>query len=164
VNADQITRILSLPIAQELLTGPHLARLAYTGLDGGPRVVPIGFLWNGHQLDMWTAVGSAKIEALAADPRVALTIDTAGIPPRVLLIRGTATLTTHEGVPDGFVEAAPKTVPADQLEQWEAGVRGLYDSMVQVSVTPTWVKLLDFETTIPSAVQQLVDAKTAGAS
>jgi nitroimidazol reductase NimA-like FMN-containing flavoprotein (pyridoxamine 5'-phosphate oxidase superfamily) len=162
VNTDQIAEILSRPIAQELLTGPHLARLAYTGLDGAPRVVPIGFLWNGRELDMWTAVGSAKVKALAADPRAALTIDTAGIPPRVLLVRGTATLTTHQGVPDGFIEAAPKTVPPDQLEGWTAGVHALYDSMVQVSVTPSWVKLLDFETTIPSAVQELVDARSAG--
>jgi hypothetical protein len=101
------------------------------------------------------------VKALAVNPRAAVTIDTAGIPPRVLLVRGTVTLTTSDGVPDGFVEAAPKAVPADQLAQWEAGVRGLYDQMVQVRVTPTWARLLDFETTIPQAVQQLVDAKTA---
>ena len=45
------------------------------------------------------------------------------------------------------------------MPDWEAGVRALYDSMVRVRVTPTWVKLLDFETTIPQAVQELVDAK-----
>jgi hypothetical protein len=161
MDTDQIAGVLAQPIAQELLTGPHLARFAYTGLDGAPRVVPIGFLWNGHELDMWTAVGSPKVKALAANPRAAVTIDTAGIPPRVLLVRGTVTLTTIDGVPDGFVEAAPKAVPADQLAQWEAGVRGLYDQMVQVRLTPTWARLLDFETTIPQAVQQLVDAKTA---
>jgi hypothetical protein len=161
MKADQIAAVLAQPIAQELLTGPHLARFAYTGLDGAPRVVPIGFLWNGRDLDIWTVPGSAKVAALAADPRVAVTIDTSGMPPRVLLVRGTVTLTTMDGVPDGYVEAAPKAVPADQLPQWEAGVRALYDQMVQVRVTPSWVKLLDFETTIPQAVQDLVDAKAA---
>ena len=161
MKADQIAAVLAQPIAQELLTGPHLARFAYTGLDGAPRVVPIGFLWNGRDLDLWTVPGSAKVAALAADPRVAVTIDTSGMPPRVLLVRGTVTLTTIDGVPDGYVEAAPKAVPADQLAQWEAGVRALYDQMVQVRVTPSWVKLLDFETTIPQAVQDLVDAKGA---
>ena len=161
MKADQIAAVLAQPIAQELLTGPHLARFAYTGLDGAPRVVPIGFLWNGRDLDIWTVPGSAKVAALAADPRVAVTIDTSGMPPRVLLVRGTVTLTTIDGVPDGYVEAAPKAVPADQLPRWEAGVRALYDQMVQVRVTPSWVKLLDFETTIPQAVQDLVDAKGA---
>ena len=161
MDADQVAAVLAKPIARELLTGPHLARLAYTALDGAPRVVPIGFLWNGTQVDMWTVPGSAKVRALTADPRVALTIDTAGMPPRVLLLRGTAALTTVDGVPDGYVEAAPKTVPADQLEQWEAGVRALYDSMVQIRVTPTWATLHDFETTLPQAVQDLLDAKAA---
>jgi hypothetical protein len=161
MNADQVATVLAKPIAQELLTGPHLTRFAYTGLDGAPRVVPIGFLWNGTDLDIWTVPGSAKVRALAADPRVALTIGTAGMPPRVLLLRGTAALTTIDGVPDGYVEAAPKTVPADQLEQWEAGVRALYDSMVQIRVTPTWATLHDFETTLPRAVQELLDAKAA---
>lgn len=164
MDATQIDAVLAHPIAQELLTGPHLARVAYTGLDGAPRVVPIGFLWNGRELDIWTLPRSAKVRALSADPRVAVTIDTSGMPPRVLLLRGTATLTRIEGVPDGYVEAAPKAIPADQLEEWEAGVRALYDEMVQVRITPTWAKLLDFETTIPSAVQELVDAKSSSAS
>ena len=41
---------LAKPIAQELLTSSIPARFAYTGLDGGPRVVPVGFLWNGAHL------------------------------------------------------------------------------------------------------------------
>jgi hypothetical protein len=36
-------------------------------------------------------------------------------------------------------------------------VRSLYyDGMVRVVVTPTWVKLIDFETTLPSAVEELI--------
>lgn len=162
MDADQIATVLAHPISQELLTGPHLSRLAYTGLDGAPRVVPIGFLWNGCEIDLWTLPRAAKVRALAADPRVALTIDTTGMPPRVLLVRGTAALTTVDGVPDGYIEAGPKAIAEDQMPEWEAGVRALYDQMVQVRVTPTWAKLLDFETTIPQAVQDLVDAKAAG--
>ena len=39
---------------------------------------------------------------------------------------------------------------------WEAEVRSLYDGMVRIVVTPTWAKLIDFETTLPSAVEELV--------
>jgi hypothetical protein len=35
----------------------------------------------------------------------------------------------------------------------------LYDSMVEIRITPTWAKILDFETRIPSAVEELVREK-----
>jgi hypothetical protein len=43
-----------------------------------------------------------------------------------------------------------------------AGVQGLYDEMVVITITPTWAKLLDFETTIPKAVEDLIKEKGAG--
>jgi hypothetical protein len=39
---------------------------------------------------------------------------------------------------------------------WEAEVRSPYDAMVRIVVTPTWVELVDFGTTLPSAVAGLV--------
>jgi hypothetical protein len=44
----------------------------------------------------------------------------------------------------------------EQRVEWEAGVRSLYDGMVRIVVTPTWAKLIDFETTLPSAVEELI--------
>jgi hypothetical protein len=36
-------------------------------------------------------------------------------------------------------------------------VRSLYhDGMVRIVVTPNWAKLIDFESTLPSAVEELV--------
>ena len=47
----------------------------------------------------------------------------------------------------------------EQRVEWEAEVRSLYvDGMVRVVVTPTWAKLIDFETTLP-AVEDLVNAR-----
>ena len=51
---------------------------------------------------------------------------------------------------------------ADQHPEWVAGVQGLYDEMVVITITPTWAKLLDFETTIPKAVEDLIKEKSAG--
>jgi len=48
----------------------------------------------------------------------------------------------------------------DQYPEWVAGVRGLYDEMVVITITPTWAKLLDFETTIPQAVDDLIKEKS----
>lgn len=92
---------------------------------------------------------------------MALTIDTQGQwPPRVLLIRGAARVELVDGVPDAYVEAARKGgVPAEHFEGWEQGVRALYDQMVLITIEPDWAKLLDFETTLPRAVEELVLAR-----
>ena len=90
---------------------------------------------------------------------MAITIDTQAFPPNVLLVRGQATLELVDGVPDGYVEASRRLVGAEQMPAWEAGVRALYQQMVVVTVTPDWAKLLDFETTLPKAVEDLVAAQ-----
>jgi hypothetical protein len=43
------------PVAQELLQSKAPAHLAYTWRDGTPRVVPIGFHWNGQEIVLATA-------------------------------------------------------------------------------------------------------------
>ena len=87
---------------------------------------------------------------------MAITIVTQSYPPHVLLVRGTASLETVDGVPGDYLEASRKIVPADQFADWEAGVRALYEQMVCITIEPDWAKLLDFETTIPTAVEDLV--------
>ncbi len=44
-----VAEILKQPISQEMLNR-DLARLAYVAKDGTPRVVPIGFTWNGSEV------------------------------------------------------------------------------------------------------------------
>jgi Pyridoxamine 5'-phosphate oxidase len=153
-----VTEILAKPLSQQLLASAIPARFAYTALDGDPRVIPIGFLWTGSDIKLYTVPTSAKVKALKKNPRVAITIDTEGFPPNVLLIRGAASLELVDGVPDGYVEATRKLLEGDQMKEWEASVRALYKQMVIITVTPDWAKLLDFETTLPKAVEDLVKA------
>ena len=47
MTTEEIAEILAKPYAQQLLNGPEPARLAYNGLDGDPRVIPIGFWTEG---------------------------------------------------------------------------------------------------------------------
>ena len=35
-------------------------------------------------------------------------------------------------------------------------MRGLYKQMARIAIEPEWAKLLDFETTVPSAVEELL--------
>ena len=156
VQPSEITDVLNHPISQELLAR-DLTRLAYVAKDGTPRSIPIGFTWNGSAIVMCTAKNAAKVAALRHNPTVALTIDTEEHPPRILLVRGRAELDDVEGIPDEYLEMnGSYTMTPEQRVEWEAEVCSLYDGMVRIIVVPTWAKLIDFETTLPSAVEELV--------
>jgi nitroimidazol reductase NimA-like FMN-containing flavoprotein (pyridoxamine 5'-phosphate oxidase superfamily) len=73
-------------------------RLAYNGTDGLPRAILIGFLWKDGRIVLCTSSNAYKVKALAANPKVSLTIDTEA-PYRALLVRGTASLEIVDGVP-----------------------------------------------------------------
>jgi hypothetical protein len=159
MDRNDIAEVLAEPISQRLLGSSIPARLAYTGIDGAPRAIPIGFRWTGEHVVMATVPKAAKVAALRRNPRVALTIDTQDQwPPRVLLIRGDARLDLVDGVPQDYIEASRKVVPAAEFAGWEQGVRALYQQMVLITVEPRWAKLLDFETTAPKAVEDLMRA------
>lgn len=149
---------LSLPEAGELLRRRSLARLAYTGLDGFPRVIPIGFLWRDGQIFVCTAPTAPKVRALAARPRVALTIDTdQGPASTALLVRGVATIEIVDGVPDEYLDSSGKTMPAEQRAEFEAQVRALYRQMARISIEPRWARYFDFGAgRLPEFLRQLV--------
>jgi hypothetical protein len=155
MQRSEIAEVLNRPLSQELLAR-DLTRLAYVGKDGTPRNVPIAFTWNGSEVVMCTAKNAPKLPALRENPAVALTIDTEVHPPTILLIRGRAELDVVDGIPDEYLEmnGTYEMTPGQRVE-WEAEVRSLYDGMVRIVVTPTWAKLIDFETTLPSAVEEL---------
>jgi len=134
-----------------------LTRLAYVAKDGTPRNVPIAFTWNGSEIVMCTSKNAPKLLSLRKNPVVALTIDTEVHPPKILLIRGRAELDVVDGIPDEYLQMnGTYEMTPEQRVHWEAEVRALSDGMVRIVVTPTWVKMIDFETTLPSAVEELV--------
>jgi hypothetical protein len=160
MSTHEIAEVMNRPYSRELLASRIPARLAYTGLDCDPRVVPVGYDWDGTHVTVASAMGSAKTKALQANPKVAVSIDSEDFPPKVLLFRGTAQVEVVDGVPDVFLRASKKRVTDDQWSGWEAGVRALYDQMAVITITPTWAKLLDFETTIPKAEQDIMRARS----
>ncbi|MEV4670183.1 MULTISPECIES: pyridoxamine 5'-phosphate oxidase family protein [Actinomadura] len=160
MRPNEITELLNRPISRELLAR-DLTRLAYVAKDGTPRAIPIAFAWNGSEIVMCTAKNAPKLGALRENPMVALTIDTEVHPPKILLIRGRAELDYVDGIPDEYLQAnTTYEMTPEQRVEWEAEVRSLYsDGMVRIVVTPTWAKLIDFETTLPSAVEELVQQR-----
>jgi hypothetical protein len=156
VQTNEIHEVLNRPLSQELLAR-DITRLGYVAKDGTPRTIPIAFTWNGSTIVMCTTKNAPKLHALRANPAVALTIDTEAHPPKILLIRGHAALDVVDGIPEEYLQMnGTYQMTPEQRVHWEAEIRSLYDGMVRVVVTPTWAKLIDFETTLPTAVEELV--------
>jgi len=159
VDAQQITDELEHPGARSLLDSATLLRLAYNGSDGLPRVIPIGFYWNGSRVVVCTAATAPKVEALSARPNVAITIDVGDTPAeaKALLVRGVAGVDIVDGVPDEYLAASRKALGADQFTDFERQVRSLYDRMARISVEPTWARFYDFGAgRMPSFLTKLV--------
>ena len=122
MDTQELNDELGVPGAQALLRSSPLCRLAYLGQDGLPRVIPIGFYRNGKRIVVCTATTSPKVRALESRPDVALTIDEGSESgnARSLQIRGRATLETIDGIPDEYIEAASKSLDAEQRAEFES--------------------------------------------
>ncbi|MFB7724515.1 MULTISPECIES: pyridoxamine 5'-phosphate oxidase family protein [unclassified Nocardia] len=156
MDADQVAEVLGRAFSRELLQRDVL-RMAYVAKDGTPRNVPIAFTWNGAEIVVCTTKNAPKLHSLRANPAVALTIDTEVHPPKILLIRGRVELDEVDGIPEEYLQMnGSYDMSAEQRVEWEAEVRSLYDGMVRIVITPTWAKLIDFENTLPTAVEELV--------
>ena len=160
VEPNEVAEVLNQPISRELLAR-DMTRLAYVAKDGTPRNIPIIFAWNGSEIVMCTPKNAPKLHALRQNPMVALTIDTEVHPPRILLIRGRAELDHVDGIPDEYLQTTSTyEMTPEQRVEWEKEIRSLYhDGMVRIVVTPTWAKLIDFDTTLPTAVEELIQQR-----
>ena len=143
--------LLQDPVAQKLLSSTIPAQLAYTWMDGTPRVAPVWFHWTGEQFVIGSPARAPKLKALAADSHVALAIDDhSGWPYSVLMVRGTAEVEVLDDVPPEYALSAERYFGPEQGPAWISTLRG--KPMARISVTPTWVAILDFETRFPSAL------------
>ncbi|MGV9886965.1 pyridoxamine 5'-phosphate oxidase family protein [Streptomyces sp. NPDC003395] len=144
MNPEQIAQELA--DAHELLSQASMARLAYNGLDGRPRVVPIGIFWTGEELVMATAATAPKVKALSVRPEVALTIDAGDSPgtAKTLSVRGVAHLTIVDGVVPEYLEAARKNYDPEFAAEFERNCRAMYDKMARIAVEPQWARFYDF--------------------
>jgi len=146
------------PGAQRLLNEAPLARLAYVGTDGGPTVVPVGFLWNGESVVVCTATTAPKVDAIRRIPRVAVEIE-GDHAAQLLLIRGVAAIDVVDGVAEEYLAASNRTMPADEAEAFATRVRAVYKQMARIAITPAWVRYYDFANDrLPPFLRALVDA------
>jgi hypothetical protein len=138
------------PVAEKLLGSAIPARLAYTWMDGTPRVVPVWFHWTGEQFVIGSPVRAPKLRALAANPHVALTIDDHEWPYSVLMVRGTAEVEMLDDVVPEYALSAERYFGPEQGPAWVSTLRG--KPMARIPVTPLWAGILDYKTRFPSAL------------
>jgi hypothetical protein len=145
------TALLQDGVAQELLASRQSACLAYTWMDGTPRVVPVWFHWDGDVLTFGSPVRAPKLRALAVNPQVAVTIeDATAWPYKALLIRGDASVEMLDHVSPQYEASARRYLGDDEGEKWVSGLRSV--PMARITLRPTTVHLLDFVTRFPSAL------------
>jgi hypothetical protein len=138
-------------VAQQLLQSVIPARLAYTWSDGTPRVVPMWFHWTGEEILMGCPPNAPKMSVLADRPHVAFTIDGNDWPYQVLLVRGTVTVETGEGIFPEYAAMARRYLGDGGAEQFLALARQTFSSWTRITVHPAHVRILDMQTRVPSA-------------
>lgn len=153
VTTKEVSELLEDPVAQELLKSNLTAQLAYTAVDGTPRVVPIWFHWTGAELILASPHGAPKIEALKKHPQVAISIDSDGFPYKVLQVRGTARVEELDDVPPEYAWAASRYFGPVQGPGWIEQLHKMgKQAMARIAVHPESVVILDFVRRFPKAL------------
>ncbi|NKZ02495.1 hypothetical protein [Actinomadura latina] len=154
-------RLLKTDIAQRLLHSTIPARLAYTALDGTPRVMSTWFTWTGDEVVMATyffcpPMGmtrpARRLSALRARPDVAITIDTEKQPPEVLLLRGRVSITEVDGMVYEQAQAARRYLGEEGGIGYVRQADHPETRMARIALRPSWVGVLDFQTHFPSII------------
>ena len=122
----------------EFLKLPLVARLA-TASEGGPAVRPVWFLYEDGTFWWLTGSSYSNLEQiLAADPRVALVIDTCDLATgQVMAVSATGVATVHPFDVDRTIRKLSKYLGTDR-DKWPERFRGTFSDPTTrlVSLTP----------------------------
>jgi PPOX class probable F420-dependent enzyme len=106
--------------ADRRLRSEQILWLTTVRADGQPQASPVWFLWDGETLLIFSQPSAQKLRNLAANPRVAVHVDTDEAGEDVLTIEGTAAVD-------------PDAPPSDRLEEYQAKYR---DGIRAIGMTP----------------------------
>ncbi len=149
--------LLDDPVAQQLLHSTVPARLAYNWHDGTPRVIPIGFHWNGAEIVLGTPPDSPKMTVLRDGTKVALTIDSDSMPYKVLLVRGVVRTDTVEGIAPEYAAMAKRVFGDEAGQAWVDNLGPIMARMARIFIQPEWIGIIDFETRFPNALERAME-------
>ena len=109
------------------------------------------FTWTGTELVFGATGSSPKVEALRANPRVAITIDSETAPYRVLSIRGNAEVSIVERAVEEYADAALRYMGPTHGASFRDHAKATMRNMARITIRPDWVSLIDFQTRYPSS-------------
>ena len=92
---------------------------------------------------------AGRLKAMRINPAVAITIDTEGFPPDVLLVRGRAEVTEVDGVHADYALSARRYLGEHDAEEYLRQINHPSTRMARISVRPTWVGVVDFRSRPP---------------
>jgi hypothetical protein len=113
--------------------------------------VPMWFHWTGDDLLMGAPPNSPKMKVLAANPDVALTIDSDGWPYQVLSIRGTVTVEIVDQIFPEYASMARRYLTDEGGEQFLTLAKQTFSQWTRLTIRPHTVGILDFQSRFPSA-------------
>ena len=152
-------RLLESDLATQLLQSRLPARVAYVATDGLPRIVPSWFHWTGQELVMPTFLAaphvhrpSRRLRDLAANPAVAVSVDTETSPPQALTMRGEVVICEVDGIAPEYALAAHRYLGSEAAEAYLTGIDRPGTRMARIALRPTWVGLLDFANRLPTVM------------
>lgn len=103
------------------------------------------------------------MKALLAEPEGRPDHRPRGPPYHALFIRGTASTSIVEGMPEQYVAAARRYMGREAGDEWVAGINQMSPHAGRIAIRPEWVAILDFERRFPSAIEEKILA-AAGAA
>jgi PPOX class probable F420-dependent enzyme len=138
------------PVIAGLLGGPNLARLAYIGVNGRPKVVPIWYAYLDGDFVMITGPKADKVRAIDAHPAVALTIDSSTPPYHVLLVDGDARVEPTDGMAPEYPDIVARYLGAAK-DAYLANMR--VKEQRRIRVRPKSWRVLDFQKRFPKSLR-----------
>jgi hypothetical protein len=179
----EIVRLVNTdPVIQTLLEEPIPMRIAYLGLDGHPRAVPVNHVWNGRAFVFATPNSAYKVKAIAANRKVGFALDVGagrpaletrekvsaliGPPPPIFDYspiavhgRGTATVEITPGIPQEHIDASRRMIGDDKKwAEWARIRREETSGMARITIIPTQIFVVDFVTRFPPPLKVSVTA------
>lgn len=129
------------PAALEaFLRETRIAKLAYLHANGSPTIVPIWFEWDGTVARLFTSRTSRKAKRIAADPRVALSVEEpVGVPERWATIEGVCA-TSDEGTVSLIERLTRRYYEATKAEETLKSWLAKPEQWVTLTITPTRVR------------------------
>ncbi len=126
--------------ADEFLRETRIAKIAYLHEGGAPTIVPVWFEWDGEVARVFTSRTSPKAHRIAADPRVALTVEEpVGVHERWVTIEGTAAI-SETGTVELLARLARRYYDPVRAEQAIASWTVKPEMWVTLTITPSRIR------------------------